>query len=440
MFMDGQENPTTEFGISVALDGDIVLEELNLSTDPASGRYWVSVINDNTSNFFVEAVDSYLGSHVSAARPANHYGVFTSLTATVLTATIHEFVVNSVSDGDPTFALGTTTDEHLEQTITLTMTDPTNFTAESDRFGALGSGTFGSLFTPNNNWTPPFTVTAGGSAMTAADTITIVYKPFEADALVGGFLYPDKDADRRLRYRIASNTHNAIAVTSGSDMATDVGPVAAVAATGSLTFVAAADHVDGETFVLEDSAGVAVTFHIDQTGTYTPGGGYDATNVRVDISGDTTAADVAGTAVTAINGATLDITAGAAVGAVVPLTQDTAGADGNNPILETVADAGFEAEGFSEGVDQSTDQFMVEAYRAFSDGRDGNADIVDSDYATQLWSTSDSPFLRVAGKNLGLIKFATPGVTSTSVQKAGVAYAAARNHQYRYEVDRKSVV
>jgi phage tail sheath protein FI len=31
------------------------------------------------------------------------------------------------------------------------------------------------------------------------------------------------------------------------------------------------------------------------------------------------------------------------------------------------------------------------------------------------------------------VKFATPGVTSTAVQKAGVAYAEAKNHQYRYE-------
>jgi len=34
---------------------------------------------------------------------------------------------------------------------------------------------------------------------------------------------------------------------------------------------------------------------------------------------------------------------------------------------------------------------------------------------------------------------ATPGVTSTAVQKAGVAYAEAKNHQYRYEVPAATV-
>ena len=29
---------------------------------------------------------------------------------------------------------------------------------------------------------------------------------------------------------------------------------------------------------------------------------------------------------------------------------------------------------------------------------------------------------------------ATPGVTATAIQKAGVAYAEAKNHQYRYEI------
>jgi hypothetical protein len=434
LFEDGQENPTTEFGISITLDGDVVYEKPNLSTDPTSGRYWVNVLNDDTSNYYVEAVDTYTGSHVPDARPANHYGVFTALTATILTATIHEFAISSAGGGNPTFALGSTTDDHKAQIITLTMTAATTFTAASDKFGALGSGTLGALFTPNNAWTPPFTVTAGGTALTAADVLTIAYKPLLADSLINGFLYPDKDNDRRLRYRIIDNTHSTITVAAGSDMATDVGPIAADAAAGSITAVAQANFVDGETFVLEDTEGVVVTFHIDQSGTYTPGGGYNATNVRVDLSGDTTAADCAGTIQTAINGATIAISAAAPVGAVVGVTQDNNGTAGNNPILETVTDAGFSVTGFTGGVDQSADEFMVEAYLAMAGGRDGHADLVDADYDTQLWSTSDSPFLQVAGKNLGLIKFATPGVTSTAVQKAGAAYAAARNHQYRYEV------
>jgi len=80
------------------------------------------------------------------------------------------------------------------------------------------------------------------------------------------------------------------------------------------------------------------------------------------------------------------------------------------------------------------DEYMIAAPIPLVSGRDGNADVLDTDYEDQAWDTSDSPFNDIDGKNLGLVKFGTPGVTSTSVQKAGVAYAEAKNHQYRVEV------
>lgn len=433
LWEDGQENPTTEFGLSVSLDGVIVKEYPNLSADPDSGRYWVNVINDDDSNYYVEAVDVYTGSIVPAARPANHYGTFSSITATVMTADIAEFAISSAGGGNPTFALGTTDDEMVEQTITLDMTAATTFNASSSLFGALGSGTLGVLFEPNNRWTPPFTVTAGTDPLTGSDTLTIVYKPFIADSLANGFLYPDKDNDRRLRYRIVSNDHNTITVASGSDMATDVTPIAGVAATGSITELGIADHVNGETFVLEDTEGVVVTFYYDVSGAYTPGGGYNATNVRMDISGETTPTEVAVVVRTAINAAAIAITASGAAANIV-LTQDNTGAAGNNAILETVADVDYVVAGFTGGVTESTDEFQVEAYIPMGGGRDGVSELADTDYSTGPWSTTDSPYLQLQGKNLGLVKFATPGVTATVVQQAGVAFAQARNHQYRYEV------
>jgi hypothetical protein len=80
------------------------------------------------------------------------------------------------------------------------------------------------------------------------------------------------------------------------------------------------------------------------------------------------------------------------------------------------------------------DQFMVEGPYSARKGRDGNADVVDATYEAKAWDVSTSPFNRIEGRNMGLVKFATPGVTATAVQKAGVNYAAAKNHQYRYEV------
>jgi hypothetical protein len=364
----------------------------------------------------------------------------------VLTATIHEFLINSPGGGDPTVALGTTSDDHLHQIITITMTSPTAGTAVSDRFGALGTVTLGTLFDPpnaaggavSNKWVPPFTVTAGATALVATDTLVLTYKPMVADELIDGYLYPDPDTDRRLNYRITDNDHSTITVAAGSDMASDVTVTAGVAATGSIQEVAKANHVDGETLVVDDGVHPPITFYYDVTGTYTPPGGYDATNIQCDISGDTSNQDVATTVSGAINTAsspTFEITAGTPTAGLFSLTNTVAnGALGNQALVETVADVGYVATGMANGVTASVDEFRVQAAMPMDGGRDGNADLTDADYNLQLWDTSSSPFNRIFGKNLGLVKFATPGITSTAVQKAGKAYAAAKNYQYRYEI------
>ena len=124
-----------------------------------------------------------------------------------------------------------------------------------------------------------------------------------------------------------------------------------VAAHGAVQFIAKASLVDGETFVLDDGVNDAVTFYFDQTGTYTPPGGYDDENVRVDVSGDTTADNVATTAKTAINAATaLDITAGTVeTGGLLRLENDTQGVAGNQAITETVTNSGFAVYGMAGG-------------------------------------------------------------------------------------------
>lgn len=311
---DGEDSPDTEFAIEIFVDGDTVKKYGNLHTDPDNARYWVNVINNDTGNYWVEAEDLWTGAHTAAVRPANHYGLIDTVTATVMNAVIHDFTINSpVALGDPTFGLGTTTDAMLRQTITITMTAATTGNAVSDVFGALGTVTLGTLFDPvnaaggalENKFVPPFTVTAGGTPLVATDTLVINYKPFIADSLIGGALYPDKANAKLENYRIVDNDHVSITVAAGSDLT-------------------------------------------------------------------------------------------------------VSGAPG--------------------------DDFMVSAALEMAGGRDGNADVIDASYEQQAWDVDNSPFNDVEGQNLGLIKFATPGVNSTAVQKAGVAYAEAKNHQYRYEV------
>lgn len=309
---DGEEKPDTEFSLEVFVDGALVKKWGNLSTDPVSARYWVNVINNDDGNDEIVVTDLWTGAHTAAVRPADIYGKNSTVTATVLTAVIHDFTVNSPTGGNPTFALGTTDDAMLEQTITITMTAATTGTPVSDKFGALGAAasvTLGTPFVPNNKWTPGFTVTAGATPLAIGDTLVIQYKPLKPDALIGGQVFPDKVNYKRISYRITDNDHKTITVPTSSDM-------------------------------------------------------------------------------------TVQATTG--------------------------------------------DEFMVLAPREMAGGRDGHSTVGDSTYIS-AWDVSSSKFNDTEGKNLGLVKFATPGVTATAVQKAGIAYAEAKNHQYRAEVPAATV-
>jgi len=304
---DGEEKPDEEFSLSVFVDGDFVKKYGNLSTDPTSGRYWVSVINNDDGNDEIEVEDLWTGAHTASIRPANIYGKTDGVpTITVLTAHISDFTINSPAGGDPTFALGTTTDVFKPQVITVTMIDATTGDVVSDRFGAFtGILTLGVEFIPDNKWAPPFTVTVGTNPLEAAETLVIAYKPFVANSLIGGYLYPDKANSKLEKYRIVDNDHKTITVAPGSDLT---------------------------------------------------------------VSGD------------------------------------------------------------------DEDEFMVESALELAGGIDGNADVADASYTTQAWDTGLSPFNRLFGRGMGIVKMATPGVISTAVEKAGVAYAEAKNHQYRYEI------
>ena len=314
MIGDGEEKPDTEFSISVYVDGAFVKKYGNLSTNPSDSRYWVSLINNDDGNDEIEAVDLWTGAHTAAVRPANKYGIIDTagITDTVLTSIIHDFTVTvSPTSANPAMTLGTTDDDMLAQKITVTvLAGALTGTAVSEEYGALGTVTFGTPFVPDHKWAPPFTITNGGTVLAENDVMVINYKPFVADSLIGGYLYPDKVNAKTTRYRIVDNDHKTITVADGSDM----------------TSVAAA-----------------------------------------------------------------------------------------------------------------ADEYMVVAPLEMSGGEDGNAGIVDSDYIQQAWDVDNSPFNRLFGKNMGLIKYATPGNTATAVQKAGVAYAEAKNHQYRYEIPSATV-
>lgn len=119
-------------------------------------------------------------------------------------------------------------------------------------------------------------------------------------------------------------------------------------AQGQLTCVAKASLVDGDNFTLPTGH----QFWFDVGGAYTPAGGYDATNVRLNVSGATTAESVAAIIKTAINASASTTKAITTDGAGKLLLAETVGGSAKNgAIVEAVANAGFLVQGMWGGLD-----------------------------------------------------------------------------------------
>jgi hypothetical protein len=130
-----------------------------------------------------------------------------------------------------------------------------------------------------------------------------------------------------------------------SQVLTDVTIPASVSATGTITAVAGASLVDGETFTINDGINTPTVFEFDS------GGGVGGGNIAVTFTGGDSASTVAASILAAINGvgATLLVTASSGGGAVTNLTHDRGGTVGNRAVTETVANAGFIVTGLTGG-------------------------------------------------------------------------------------------
>lgn len=212
------------------------------------------------------------------------------------------------------------------------------------------------------------TTISRASSSTASATITgtpLDVYPIRVEVLQGGTL---GSATPAIRYRVSLDdgrtwqneyglgVDTSITLRDGpaglpSEESTGLtltfGDVPAVAATGSITTVAGADLVDGETFTLDDGVNAPTVFEFDSNASVTPG------NVAVTFTGADSADDVRDAILAAVNGvgAGLAITAADGGAATVDLENDTPGAAGNVAISETVANVGFVVAGMSGGAD-----------------------------------------------------------------------------------------
>ena len=435
--LDGDLNPRTEFRVEVYENGSLIPEAVwpNLSIDPDSDNYWVTQINERVGNVWIVAEDTFAGGEpIAAARPSNGYGFYESHSGSTLTVrTFNVDYGNLLDEAEGVITMPDTTDDNIAQILTLTATGASSYTVTSSVFGAVGNGNQ-SGFVSQIPWVPSFTMdNLPGetiSDFTAGETLTIRYKPLEAGRLAGGDLFPDKDQSPSQSLRIESNTHNTVSVSQSINLDDFINIVQEAEATATITFPAQADLAAGNTdyFTLTSSNGTSRTWFFDVAGNSTAGAGVPAGAVAVDVSGDTSASDVAGAFEGPLGFPALGFTVTRA-GAVVTVEQPTVGPAGNIETSENVASANFELTDFTGGTLASTNTYQVSYLQSLGGGRDGEANVGDAEYMA-AWDPRDALFNRARGRGFGVLEMATPGVSSSLVERAGANYGNARSHIY----------
>lgn len=424
VFRNGGENEDSLFGMDVYEDEVLVASFDNLSMDANSKWYIGNAIDDND---YITITVLYSGTVSTKHRPANWYGYPLSWSGSTLTAQVaHVRSVTSVNDdvgwvGD--FLMPSTggfNNRLSRMKYTLTFTNATTFTvaavqADGHLLKNMANGTVGTAYAPRDDHSIGFTVFAGAEVWAASDVIVIDVDPFPVDALdgtglmAGWYLFADNAGAKRSRARIESNTNNTITLSSAPSPLPDDNAAAAGVDTAGITFPLTL-------------ATMVVTHSHYGRKTLTMVGSPFANRAAL-VSAINAAWQVA-------TGGLGDIASNGTAATAVRFSIDDSGADlsvGYDSFI--IVDMGiYDVSSFGT----LGDSFRVEAPLELIGGYDGEAPD-DADYTAEA-DPSESSLNRLFGRNQGLVKVATPGVTATAVQRAFLAYAEARNYQYRVEV------
>lgn len=324
---DGAINPSTEFGLEIYCNGELVLNYEDLSMDPLSSKYFVDLINNDGNNEWVTVTNHWTGAATADCRPANAFGQVA--TADVATSTLSLNKNNAMiavdASGAHTNTIGTFTigANCVEDSLTISYVvgPPAHWTVVST--GAEANHTFpdatgGVAYVADNRWSFGFTVTEAGPI--AGDHFHVKIIPLPINECQGGRI------------------------------------------------------------------------HL-----------MDTSNVKL------TAAPSAGFFITSNTPYTVSISVGdLTLGATIP------------------ADL----------------RYRLEWQQQFEYGYEGIYDVASANF-TNAYDVSASVFNDFLGKDYGLIKHATPGIhaaaalfsglNATTIQKAGIAYANAKNWQFRTE-------
>lgn len=430
---DGTDNPTEEFQVQVYLvEGGIftrVKTYDNLSMDPTAARYFLKVINDDSdSDFLLKVDDLFTGTVNASVRPANYFSQSNTLTDTILTFNVSQMVVSSVQGASAKSSSEDLGASIIEDVLTLTNTAA----------GARSDETFTQAGQPADSET----ISIGGQAFTFKTVLTS--PAVDTEILIGA------DAEETLDNALA--VINTFSQTPGSSLYDLI--FAEKDDANTLHIYAQTAGVAGDSIALVSSAtnwtatAANLSGGVDQTwsvasekmaflspGTLTSGVAYAKLNefglgfTLVDSTRNSAKEFAIGDV---IRVEIQPLEANALVGGFLlpkaSLFREKFEIISNSANSITVKTGSTMLDNAVAG-----DDFRVEYIQQLGGGYDGIAGISDIHYLN-AYDTGTSPLKSLRGKNLGLVRMATPGVTSTAVQKAGAAFAESQNWQYRYEV------
>jgi hypothetical protein len=218
--LDGEENPTTEFGIVLYEDLKEVKRWKNLSADPAKPNYWVTVINKDAGNYWVVATDSYVGDKtVAAVRPANWFGQSGVLAATKLTIDDPDYVLTSPTGANPTILISKNAlikTQVITGIVSNTGAD-IDWTTTAGPLAVKAVG-FNGVLEDLGDELIDVTVTNGATILADGDTIVITILAFELDELAGGKVWPDFANFPDMYFTISGNDRVSVDVRTGLDL------------------------------------------------------------------------------------------------------------------------------------------------------------------------------------------------------------------------------
>lgn len=76
--LDGQLNPSTEWGMKIYVNDELVKTYPDLNSDPNASNYFVNMINDDSTNYYITVTDQWTGAITAGVRPANFYATIAS--------------------------------------------------------------------------------------------------------------------------------------------------------------------------------------------------------------------------------------------------------------------------------------------------------------------------------------------------------------------------